>query len=106
MAQAEFRFSERIHKFPKTKEGVLLEHDYMFTNVGDEPLVIDQVKVSCSCTKFNYPKEPIMPGEQGTIHVSFDTKGKIAWQDRILEIHSNAKKNPSKIRFKVMVDND
>lgn len=103
--QAEFSFEHKTFKFPKTKEGELLKHSYPFTNSGNEPLVISDIKVSCSCTKFTFPKAPILPGEKGEINVTFDTKGKIAWQDRILEIHSNSKRSIDKIRFKVMVDN-
>lgn len=105
-AQAEFKFDQRVHKFPKTKEGVVLKHVYTFTNTGDEPLVIERIKVACSCTKFTYLKEPVAPGQSSEIVVTFDTKGKIAWQDRILEIYANTRKNPTKIRFKVQVDND
>ncbi len=102
---AEFKFEGKVHKFPKTLEGALLQHDYVFENTGDAPLIIQDIKVSCTCTKFQFPKTPILPGKKGTIKVSFDTQGKIGYQDRILEIHSNAIKSPTKIRFKVMVDN-
>ncbi|MEM7161266.1 MAG: DUF1573 domain-containing protein [Bacteroidota bacterium] len=104
---AEFSFEEKTtFKFPKTKEGEMLSHDYHFTNSGDAPLIISEYKVSCKCTKAIFPKDPIMPGESGKIRVEFDTKGKIAWQDRTVEIYSNAKKNPQKLRFKVMVENE
>jgi hypothetical protein len=69
------------------------------------PLVITEAKVACPCTVVEYPKEPIAPGRKGNIHVTFDTKGKIGYQDRIIEIYSNAKKNPVKLRFKVDVKN-
>jgi hypothetical protein len=104
---AEFKFETKTKKFPKTPEGVLLKHEYHFENVGDGPLIISNIKLGldCPCTKFEYPKTPIKPGDKGTIKVSFDTKGKIGYQDRTLEIQSNAKKSPAVIRFKVMVDN-
>jgi hypothetical protein len=102
-SQAEFKFREEVHKFPKTTEGELLQHDYNFTNVGDEPLIISGIKVSCSCTKFTYPNKPINPGEKGIIHVSFDTQDKSEFQNRVLFIYSNAPKSPKKIRFKVLV---
>ncbi len=105
LAQAKIDFDHKVHKFPDTKEGVLLEHDYTFTNSGDQPLLINDIKVSCSCTKFTYPKKPVPPGGKGTIHVTFDTHNKYEWQNRILEIQSNAKNSPEKIRFKVMVIN-
>jgi len=103
MSQAEFRFKESSHKFPDTEEGALLEHDYTFTNTGDSPLIISEIKVSCTCTKFTFPTEPILPGAEGIIHVSFDTKDKSEFQNRTLAIYSNAKKSPQKIRFKVKV---
>ena len=105
-SQAKITFKEKTHRFPKTKEGVLLEHDYAFTNTGNEPLIIDGIKVTCSCTKFTYPKTPILPGEKGIIHVTFDTNKKYEWQNRTLVISSNAEKPTSIIRFKVMVINE
>ena len=105
LSQPAIDFKKKIHKFPKTKEGAILEHDFVFTNTGDEKLFIETIKVSCSCTKFTYPNEAIMPGKSGVVHVSFDTYKKYAWQDRKLTIFSNAKNNPETIRFKVMVDN-
>ena len=105
-SQAKITFKEKTHRFPKTKEGVLLKHDYAFTNTGNEPLIIEGIKVTCTCTKFTYPKTPILPGEKGVIHVSFDTNKKYEWQNRTLVISSNAEKPTSIIRFKVMVVNE
>ena len=104
-SQAKITFADKTHRFSKTNEGVLLEHDYSFTNTGNEPLMIEGIKVACTCTKFTYPKTPILPGEQGVIHVTFDTHKKYEWQNRTLVISSNTEKPTSIIRFKVMVIN-
>ena len=37
---AEFYFKKDFVKFPDTKEGVILEHEFPFTNIGQEPLLI------------------------------------------------------------------
>lgn len=102
---AEFYFKDKSHRFPDTKEGILLEHDYTFTNKGTEPLVIANYKVSCSCTKLTFPEEPILPNEEGVVHLSFDTNGKYGFQSRKVEIISNSKKR-TVISFKVVVLND
>jgi len=47
---------------------------FLFTNTGNEPLQITHAKGSCGCTVPEYPKEPIMPGEQAKINVRYDTK--------------------------------
>lgn len=99
---AEFSFKDRTHKFNDCEAGVLLEHDYEFTNTGDEPLLITSYKVACSCTKIDFPKEPILPGKQGVIHLAFDTHGKYGFQSRKIFIQSNSKKK-TVLQFKVTV---
>ena len=47
---------------------------FHFTNTGNEPLQIKHAKGSCGCTVPKWPKEPIFPGESGTIEVRYDTK--------------------------------
>lgn len=46
---------------------------FEFTNTGDAPLVITDVKSSCGCTIPSKPKEPILPGKTGEIKVKYDT---------------------------------
>jgi hypothetical protein len=104
-SKADFRFEKEVLKLGKVKEGEVLNFEFPFTNSGTEPLFITDIKVACTCTKFEYPKSPVAPGEKALIKVSFDTKNKIGYQDRTLEIFSNAKKSPKIIRFKVDVDN-
>ncbi len=38
------------------------------------PLVVTDVKSSCGCTVPEFPKEPINPGKEGQIVVTFDAK--------------------------------
>lgn len=63
--------------------------EFVVTNTGSEPLVIQGAKASCGCTVPNYPKEPIAPGESATITVRYDTKrpGSI---NKSIKITSNA----------------
>jgi hypothetical protein len=105
LGQPMLKFEDKVQKFPKTIEGEQLTFDYHFTNSGNAPLIINEIKVSCSCTKFDFPKEPISAGTRGVIHVTFDTAHKIGYQDRTLVICSNAKSSEYSIRFKGMVDN-
>ena len=63
-----------------------LEHDYgtiekggdgntvfTFTNKGQKPLVLRNVRASCGCTVPQWPREPIAPGEKGEIKVKYNT---------------------------------
>lgn len=46
---------------------------FEFTNTGDAPLIISNVKSSCGCTVPEWPKTAIMPGADGQIKVKYDT---------------------------------
>jgi len=100
-----FKFEKKTIKLEKAKAGDVLEMDYVFENIGNMPLIINDIKVACSCTKPIWPLNPILSGESDTIHVTVQTKTMIGWQDRTLEIQYNSSETPEKIRFKIMVDN-
>ncbi|GAB5419031.1 MAG: DUF1573 domain-containing protein [Crocinitomicaceae bacterium] len=101
--EAEFSLDEKVHKFPKTKEGVLLEHNFQITNTGDAPLLISDYRVNCTCTKVELPEAPILPGATYSLKVTFDTNGKYDFQDRTVYLKTNTKKGSETIRFKVRV---
>ncbi|MDP5098379.1 MAG: DUF1573 domain-containing protein [Crocinitomicaceae bacterium] len=100
---AEFQFKKDSYKFPDTKEGVVLEHEFELTNTGSIPFLISDYKVACPCTKVILPKNPIRPGETYRLKVTFDTKGKYYYQDRSIYLSTNTKKGTERIRIKVNV---
>ena len=75
--QAEIKFDKVSHDFGTFPESnPVVECTFTFKNVGDAPLVINQAMASCGCTVPSYPKEPIAPGAQGVIKVTYNGKGK------------------------------
>jgi len=45
---------------------------FEFTNTGDAPLIITDVKSTCGCTVPTKPKDPIAPGKTGKIEVKYN----------------------------------
>ena len=86
---APLKFDHSVKKFGKVDEGVKVEIEYIFVNNGEKPLIINDTKVNCACTVVDFPKSPIKPNEKGAINVSFDTHGKIGYQERKIEIITN-----------------
>lgn len=82
-------FAESEFDFGTVEMGEKVEHIYKFKNTGDEPLTISNAKGSCGCTVPQWPKEPIAPGEEGEILVSFDTKNKPNKQTKTVTITAN-----------------
>lgn len=76
-AQAEIKFDKLTNDFGTFSEKEPVQKaTFTFTNVGDEPLVINQAMASCGCTVPSYTKKPVAPGEKGEINVTYNGKGR------------------------------
>jgi len=76
-AQAQIKFDKLTYDFGNFSESSAVQKcNFSFTNVGDQPLVINQAVASCGCTVPTYTKTPIKPGEKGSIVVTYNGKGK------------------------------
>lgn len=58
--------------FGKVKQNVPPTATVIVTNIGTEPLLIDQAQPSCGCTVSDYTKSPIAPGKTGTITATYN----------------------------------
>lgn len=75
--QPEIKFDQTVHNFGTFSEKTPVQTAvFAFTNIGKAPLIINQAIASCGCTIPSYTKEPIMPGEKGTVKVTYNGKGK------------------------------
>ncbi len=101
-AQAKIKFTETKKDLGKVKKGEIVSADYEFKNEGDQPLIITNFEVECSCTTVDFPKQPIAPGQTNKLTVKFDTKSAYDRQDRKVVIISNAK-NSASVRIKCFV---
>jgi hypothetical protein len=72
--------------------------EFVISNSGSEPLIIQSAKASCGCTVPSYPKEPIAPGASAVITVKYDTKrpGSI---NKSIKITSNASNTIEKVVY-------
>ena len=70
---------------------------FTFTNTGKELWVIQDVVTSCGCLTVEYPKEPVRPGGQAVLRVTYraDHPG---YFDKTLTVYSNAADSPLRLR--------
>jgi hypothetical protein len=101
-AQAKIKFTETKKDLGKVKKGDIVSAEYEFKNEGDQPLIITNYEVECSCTTVDFPKQPIAPGQTAKLTVKFDTKSAYDRQDRKVVIVSNSK-NSASVRIKCFV---
>lgn len=74
---------------------------YTVVNTGDEPLAITHVtNGGCGCTKPDYTKKPIAPGDSGVVTVTFDPiqfRGEVS---RTIRVTANTKPKGTKLTFR------
>lgn len=91
--------SEAQFDFGKIKKGDHKEHTYEITNMGENPLIISQVKPGCGCTVPDYTKEPILPGKKGKITLKFDSSSFDGMVYKQAEVYANVEKAPIMLTF-------
>ena len=98
------KFAETVHQFGTIQSGEKVKHEFKFENVGDAPLVIKNVEVSCGCTFPSYPFLPIEPGDEGVIEVTFDSTHKVGRQKPVVTITTNTRPSTHKLYMEGVVN--
>lgn len=100
----EIFFEKTVHDYGVLKYDGDGTCEFTFKNIGKEPLLLTQVQASCGCTTPTWPKEPIKPGDKGTIVVKYNTKIPNAFTKSI-RVYSNAKTGLVSLTIKGTVEN-
>lgn len=87
-----------------SKNGETFHVNFVFTNNGGVPLVINQVKASCGCTVPRWSKAPIMPGKKGVIEVNFNPKGQKGFLQKSIFVQSNSEEDVVLLKIKGQIE--
>ena len=72
------------------------EHVFKLLNTGNKPLVVYDVTTSCGCTKAEYSKEPVRPGETLDLKVIYNAEDKGRFR-KSLRVYCNVEDFPLKL---------
>jgi len=96
----QFTFKETEFNFGSLVQGEKVSHIFVFTNTGGSNLIIKEVKASCGCTTPKWTREPVKPGEKGSIEVIFDSSGREGEQSKTVKVEANTQPNMVELRIK------
>ena len=83
-------------QFPMSEQK---SHRFGLTNTGNHLLVVQDVVTSCSCTKVEYSKEPIRPGETLEVKVSYEAEEAGRFNKSVM-VYCNAETSPLRLTIK------
>ena len=74
------------------------ERSFVLTNIGEAPLIVQDITTSCGCMKTRYVKKPIPPGEKLEITVIYEAE-QAEYFNKTIAIHCNIKSSPIILRI-------
>jgi hypothetical protein len=78
----------------------------VYTNTGDVPLVVTEVRTSCSCTTVKHDRGKLLPGERAAIIITMDpAKAPEGSFYRVLKVYSTASSGVKHITLKAEIKN-
>lgn len=96
-------FETEEYDFGTIEQGTRVEHKFEFVNNGDAPLLILDASSSCGCTVPQWTKDPIAPGEKGSLLVKFDGSGQNQ-VTKTINLVTNTKEGKENLRIKAFVN--
>jgi len=101
--KAVIKFENDVLDFHTINEGEKVTGSFKFKNTGKHDLVISDVSANCGCTIADYPHSAIKSGEEGTISVTYDSKGSRGMRiQKQITVLSNT--NPPRHILKIVAD--
>lgn len=64
-------------------------------NTGDEPVVVIDARANCGCTRPDYPRSPVAPGDTLTVSVAYNPEGRPGRFHKQVKVTTNAKNRSS-----------
>jgi Protein of unknown function (DUF1573) len=86
---AKIMMEETDFNFGSVNEGDVVKHTFKLKNVGNQPLLITDIRTTCGCTVPTWNKSPISANANDQVEVKFDTKGKANEQVKKITIIAN-----------------
>lgn len=99
-------FEEVEHDFGTITNGTPVETVFKYTNSGNAPLVVSNIKSTCGCTvPSDWNREPLAPGESAEFTVKFDGKGNNQ-VSKTITLTTNTEKGAETVKIKAFIEKD
>jgi hypothetical protein len=69
------QFATPVYDFGRAKSGEPVKYTYVFTNTGDQLLIINSVQQGCGCISAGDWTKQVEPGKTGQLPIQFNTMG-------------------------------
>lgn len=88
------KFRDLKHDFGEKKGGFELRHRFVFSNTGQQNLIIRKTDAECGCTITEVADELVPPGARSYIDVTLDTREQYGQLKKTITVYTNDPTQP------------
>ncbi len=104
-AQPKIEFKNKTYDYGAIKEeDGIAETVFEFTNTGNEPLIINNVRATCGCTTPKWTREPLPPGQTGNIKVGYNPRNRPGNFSKSVNVYANTQPSVTVLSIKGKVE--
>ena len=92
-------FSETEYDFGTVRTGDEAVHYFVFSNTGNAPLAIVNVRASCGCMASEWTKKPVVTGGRDSLRVEYNTRIKGSF-NKTISVQSNAENGDIELKIR------
>ena len=97
-------FDKTVHDFGTIMDGQAQETVFSYTNTGEAPLVITEIKSTCGCTvPQDWSRAPLLPGESSQFTVKFNGNGANK-TTKTVTINANTQNGSESVRIMAFIN--
>ena len=89
------QFDAPVYDFARARSGEPIKHTFVFTNTGDQLLVLNTVQPQCGCTTAGEWTRQVEPGKTGSIPIQVNTLGYNGMVVKQVTVTCNVKTQPT-----------
>ena len=96
-------FKDTVYDFNTLHFGDKAFCVFRYKNTGNEALHLTGVETSCGCTAVDWPKEPLMPGQESEIRINLNTTEDYGYKEETVTVFSDAPRQKSMLHIKANI---
>jgi hypothetical protein len=92
-------FSETEYDFGTVRTGEEAVHYFVFSNTGNAPLAIVNIRASCGCMASEWTKKPVNAGGRDSLRIEYNTRIKGSF-NKTIAVQSNAENGDIELKIR------
>lgn len=94
-------FNENEFDFSKIPQGKPVTHVFLFKNISNKPIALENVQASCGCTTPEWSKDSVAPGQTSQITVGYNAANEGSFTKFITVTYNGAQSKQINIKGEV-----